>query len=61
MLSIAKPCFVLFVHVHKTYQNNLAIWAQSTKTEVLVLVSVFFLFSAKPTSLTNFFSSNDDL
>ena len=22
-----NPCFVLFVHVHKTYQNYLAIWA----------------------------------
>ena len=25
--SVANPCFVLFVHVHKMYQNTLATWA----------------------------------
>ena len=27
-----QPLLVLFVHVHKTYQNNLAIWALGAQT-----------------------------
>ena len=52
-LSIANPCFVLFVHVHKTYQNNLAIWALRAQMGRYGKKSLFQAKNFKPTGLVS--------